>query len=765
VLSLFVAISLGIAPKVLSQSWTLTTLAGSTTGGGYADGTGLEARFSSPHSVAIDASGNVFVADRGNHIIRKITASGSVTTFAGLAGVVGSADGTGSSARFYYPSGLAIDLTNGVLYVADSWNHTIRKITPSGVVTTLAGTTGKFGDVDANGAAAKFTYPQGLAVDQSGFVWVADTSNHKIRRIVGAAATVTTFAGNGFAGSSDGTGTSASFNFPFDVAVDANGDLWVADSSNNEIRKVTREGVVTTVAGVSFESGSADGSGTDARFDRPWGLEVAPNGDVWVADSRNNKIRKVTVTGVVSTIAGSGSYGTRDGVATQARFAFPTGLGFDRNGIAYVADRESQAVRKIPTSSLTVTTSAGSAPSSGTVDGLGLEARLFFPGHAIADTTGNVYFVDSAHTIRKFTPDGVVTTIAGLAGTPGSADGTGVTARFNYPSGITLDTTGNLWVADTFNHTIRKITPSGVVTTVAGAVGVAGKADGIGSQARFNYPWGLAFDNTGNLIIADTYNHLVRVMDPSGIVTAYAGSGTKGSLDSSAHNASFNFPIAVAADAARNVYVVDYGNSAIRKITASGTVLTLAGNAATSGAEDGSGSSAHFSAPYALALDANGNIFVADSGNHEIRKVTPSGAVTTIVGRSGSPGNVDGTGGAARLFFPEGIAVDARGRVVVVDTYNHGLRVAAIALPTIQAFLANPETVKAGTSTTLTWATTDASSVTITPSVGSVAANGSVVVVPTQTTVYTLTATNAGGTVIARVTVLTPSSRRHAVGH
>jgi sugar lactone lactonase YvrE len=649
--------------------------------------------------------------------------------------------------------------------VADSSNHTIRKITPSGVVSTLAGTAGKFGDVDANGAAAKFAFPQGLAVDQSGFVWVADTSNHKIRRIVGAAATVTTFAGNGFAGSSDGTGTSASFNFPFDVAVDANGDLWVADSVNNEIRKVTREGVVTTVAGVSFESGSTDGSGSNARFNRPWGLKVAPNGDIWVADSRNNKVRRVTAAGVVSTVAGSGSYGARDGAATQARFAFPTGLAFDSSGNAYVADRESQVVRKILTSSLTVTTSAGSAPSGGTADGLGLEARLFYPGHAVADSAGNLYFLDSAHTVRKVTADGVVTTIAGLAGTPGSADGTGAGARFNYPSGITLDTAGNLWVADTFNHTIRKITASGVVTTVAGAVGVVGKADGIGSQAHFNYPWGLAFDNTGNLIIADTYNHLVRVMDPSGVVTSYAGSGAKGSLDSAAHNASFNFPIAVVADGARNVYVADYGNSAIRKITTSGIVSTLAGNAASTGPEDGNGSLAHFSGPYALALDPSGNIFVADSGNHEIRKVTPSGGVTTILGRSGSPGNIDGTGSAARLFFPEGIAIDSLGRVVVIDTYNHAVRVGAIAAPTIQVFTATPDTVKAGTSATLTWATTDATSVVITPGVGAVGTSGSAVVIPTQTTVYTLAATNAGGTVKAQVTVLTPSSRRRAVGH
>lgn len=762
-----VALSLSAAVS-LGQSWTLTTLAGSTSGGGYVDANGTDARFSWPHGVTVDTSGNVFVADRGNHVIRKITPSGDVTTVAGMAGVPGSSDGVGSAARFYFPAGIAFDATTANLFVADSWNHTIRKVTPSGVVTTYAGTAGVYGHADGSGNNATFEYPQDVAVDQSGFVWVADTGNHAIRRIVGMPAAVTTFAGSmaGLSGSSDGIGTSARFNTPFGIAVDANGDLWVADSYNNEIRKVTREGVVTTVAGSAMQSGSTDGVGSAALFDDPWGIAVAPSGDVWVADSGNDKIRKVTTAGAVTTVAGTSSYGTRNGAASQARFAFPTGIAFDSSDAAYIADRESEVIRKI-SPALVVTTFAGSAPSGGAIDGIGTNARLFFPAQAVTDASGNIYYADSANTIRKITPDGAVTTIAGLAGMSGSADGTGSAALFNSPSGIALDANGNLWVADTYNHTIRKINSLSVVTTVAGAAGVKGKADGIGSQAHFNYPCSLAFDSTGKLYIADTYNHLIRVMDQTGVVTTYAGSGQQGSFDSSALSASFSYPVGVAVDANRNVFVADFGNDEIREITASGTVKTLAGNSSGSGFDDGPGKSAHFDRPYAVAVDASGNVFVADSSNQEIRKVSSGGVVSTILGLPESSGNVDGTTSAARLNYPEAVTIDQQGRLIISDTYNDAIRVATIGPPTIASFTASPSAITPGYSVTLSWATSGATAVTINPGIGNVPTSGTRFVFPSQTTTYLLTAYSSGGNSTAQVTVtvLNGTTKRRAVAH
>lgn len=764
-----IAILLLVSAGAAAQSMSVGTVAGSSAGGGYLDSNGLSARFSYPHSVVVDSTGNTFVADRGNHVIRRIDTAGNVTTFAGLAGSIGSADGTGSAARFYHPAGLAID-ANDNIYIADSWNHTIRKITPGAVVTTLAGLAGKFGTTNGNGSAARFSYPQGLAVDQSGFVYVADTSNHAIRRIAGANATVTTFAGlPGLSGFDDGSSTSSpspKFNFPFDLAVDRNGDLYVTDSGNNTIRKVTREQVVTTIAGDPFNAGSVDGTGSTARFDNPWSVEVSPSGEIWVADTDNDQIRKVTPQGVVTTIAGvPNGIGVRNGPASQARFTSPTGLAFDRAGNLYIADRQNMVIRRMSTT-LDVTTVAGMATQPGSADGFARDARFFLPQQIAFDHSGNVFIADAANTIRKIDVDGNVTTFAGSPNARGSADGQGTAARFSFPSGIAIDANNVIWVADTLNNTIRKITPDGAVTTAAGVADVTGKADGLGSQAKFNEPAALAFDNLGNLFIADSSNHLIRMMDPGGVVTTYAGSGSAGSSNGSALSASFRFPLSVAVDASRNVFVADWGNSSIRKITPSGTVSTLAGNPSIAGAEDGTGSNAHFDHPYGVTVSPSGDLFVADTSNDEIRRVTQAGIVTTAAGRSGSPGNVDGVGSDARLFLPQAVIADSSGKVWISDSYNHAIKIATFAAPRIMSFTASPDVLASAGPSTLTWSTTDAISVVITPNlgpdVGTVAASGSRTVNPTQTTRYTLTATGPGGVVTRTVTVYvgTPPRRR-----
>ncbi|HJW93195.1 MAG TPA: hypothetical protein VJ901_06220 [Thermoanaerobaculia bacterium] len=759
------------APSPLfSQSMDVITVAGSTAGGGYVDATGTSARFSAPRSVVADSAGNVFVSDHGNHVIRKITPAGQVSTFAGLAGSIGGEDGSGSAARFNFPGGLAIDANDNV-YVADTNNHTIRKITPAGVVTTIAGTAGKSGSTDADGSAARFLFPEGVAVDQSGFVYVADTSNHTIRRIAGLNATVTTFAGlAGVSGSEDGTqGNSPSpkLRFPVDLAVDANGDLYVADTFNHTIRKVTRERVVTTVAGDPFTSGSNDGTGSAAHFSNPWGIEVSAAGDIWIADTSNNEIRRMTPAGVVTTAGGvPNTVGVRNGALSQARFTTPTGLAFDRSGNLYVADQDNMVVRKVSTT-LDTTTLAGSSPQSGTDDGFVSFARFFLPQQLAFDRLGNTFLTDSSHTIRKIDNDGNVSTFAGSPKNQGKTDGTGSAARFFFPSGIAVDANNVVWVSDTENHTIRRITSDRNVTTVAGVAGVTGKADGLGAQAKFNEPWGLAFDDRGNLFIADASNHLIRVMDPGGVVTTFAGSGSPGAFDGSALSASFNFPLSVAVDSSRNIYVADWGNDTIRKITPTGIVSTLAGKAGFSGSADGTGSNARFDGPYSVAIAPDGALFVADENNHTVRRVTQAGVVTTVAGRPGSPGNVDGTGNAARLFTPQSVTTDSIGRVWISDTYNHALKIGTLTAPRIAFFRATPDVLSAAGSSTLSWSTSDATSVVITPNlgpdVGAVAASGTRVVNVTQTTQYTLVATGPGGSATATVTVYVgsvPARRR-----
>jgi hypothetical protein len=269
---------------------------------GSTNGTGAAARFYRPSAVALDGTGNLYVADAYNHTIRKVTAAGVVTTFAGTALLPGSADGTGTAASFFQPRGVAVDGAGNV-YVADNMNHTIRKITAAGVVTTLAGYPMVSGARDGTGTGAFFYQPNSVAVDSAGNVYVAEAIA-TIRKVT-AAGVVTTIAGTPAEwGSTDGTGAAARFESPWGVTFDGVGNLYVADTGNSTIRKVTVAGVVTTLAGVAKMPGTADGSASTARFRTPWGVAVDNAGNIYVADTANHTIRKVTVLGYVTTLAG-----------------------------------------------------------------------------------------------------------------------------------------------------------------------------------------------------------------------------------------------------------------------------------------------------------------------------------------------------------------------------------------------------------------------------------------------------------------------------
>ena len=389
----------------------------------------------------------------------------------------GSTNGTGSGARFDFPDGVAVD-SSGNVYVADSGNDTIRKITPSGLVSTLAGLAGSSGSADGTGGAARFSLPTGVAVDSAGNVYVADDGNNTIRKIT-LARVVSTLAGlPGSLGSTDGTGSAARFGFPVSVAVDRTGNVYVTDSSNHTIRKITPSRVVSTFAGLAGSAGNADGIGSAARFNNPSAVAVDSAGNVYVADRGNNTIRKITPSSVVTTFAGlGGSSGTADGIGSAARFTEPQGVAVDGAGNVYVADTDNHTIRKI-TSARAVSTLAGLPGSSGSADGTGNAARFAFPNGVAVDNASNIYVADfSNDKIRKVTPSGVVTTVAGLAGSFGSTDGAGTAARFSGPSGVAVDGAGNVYVAEYFNSTIRKITSAGIVSTLAGLTGNTGSGD------------------------------------------------------------------------------------------------------------------------------------------------------------------------------------------------------------------------------------------------------------------------------------------------
>jgi len=648
-------------------SASLALFAGKMEGRGSVDGAAAAARFNTPHSAATDGAGNVYVADSNNNTIRKITRAGVVTTLAGTAGVFGSTDATGAAASFNSPHGVATDGAGNV-YVADTFNSIVRKITPAGAVTTLVGTAGVTGSTDATGAAARFFFPQGVATDGAGNVYVADTSNQTLRKITPAGA-VTTLAGTaGSFGADDATGAAARFNYPQGVATDGAGNIYVADTTNDIIRKITSAGVVTTLAGTVHAFGSTDATGTAARFNFPQGIATDGAGNVYVADSGNSVIRKVTPTGVVTTLAGSaGVSGSTDASGTAARFNTPQGVATDSAGNVYVADANNNTIREI-TSAGVVTTLAGSASIPGSTDATGAAASFSLPVGVATDGAGNVYVADANnHTIRKITPAGAVATLAGTAGVTGRTDATGAAASFNFPRGVATDGAGNVYVADSGNSIIRKITPAGVVTTLAGS-GVFGSTDATGAAATFGSPFGLAADSAGNVYVADSGNNIIRKITPAGVVTTLAGIAfIPGNIDGPGGAATFNFPFSVAADSAGNVYVAGTLNNTIRKITPAGVVTTLAGTANVPGSTDASGAATSFNGPTGVATDSAGNVYVADNGNSTIRKITPAGVVSTVAGVVGQAGFVPGPL-PGRLGLPFGVAVS--GTSLYITLYN-----------------------------------------------------------------------------------------------
>ncbi|MEY4568900.1 MAG: hypothetical protein RLZZ398_339 [Verrucomicrobiota bacterium] len=663
ILSVFTLSSAPFLKAAVSYQWT--NFAGKPAGAGNADGTGRNARFDFPGRMAINASGDIFVCDVNNYTIRKITPSGVVTTFAGKAGDDGIENGLGTAARFKKPNGLAFG-QGGNLFVADE--YTIRKITPTGQVSTYLGSPENSGHADGSGASVRFAYLEGIASDAGGNLYVASLGNHTIRKIT-PAGLVSTIAGSpGLPGSADGLGSVARFNFPSGIAVDGAGVVFVTDQQNHTIRKITTSGQVTTLAGLAGASGRVEGSSTAARFNTPFDIVAAADGNLYVADFQNGRIRKVTSTGSVTTLAGGASIsptGAYDGTGTAANFGNSSGIAQSSNGDLWMSDSGNTTVRKVTLAGV-VTTIAGSAnyPKFGSPDGTG-EAAVFgsfnssaIPRGIAVDSSGNTYVADTAwHIIRKITPAGVVTTLAGQQGSSGSTNGTGSAARFSSPYGVAVDSVGNVFVADSGNSTIRKVTPDGLVTTFAGSPGIAGSADGLGDAARFSGPIGITVNSTNEIYVVEQASKRVRKITSSGLVTTFK-TFTSGSLS---HIAA----------APNGDLFINYSTStvgSIYKLTPSADLVAVAGSAY--GYQDGPVATAQFVWVTSLAVDTASNVYITDSSSSTVRKITPAGNVSTVGGTIGVYGGIDGLGTAAHFNKPLGIAVHGDGTLVLLDGGN-----------------------------------------------------------------------------------------------
>lgn len=641
-------------------------LAGIQGGEGYAEGRGSAARFNFPFGVAAAANGDLFVADTNNYVIRRVSPDGQTRLYAGKPGKIGMVNGPIDTALLQPPNHLAID-SQGTLYFSEYCS--IRKITPDGVVSDFAGP-GRNGckPADGQGIEAGFSSIVAMATDGAGNLYVADGHESQTLRKITPDGRVSTLAGSfGKLGYLDGVGANARFgSLGSGLAVDESGHLFVSDGTT--IRRVSSAGVVSLYAGKPETQGVTEGDRlTEARFSGPRGLAFDRNGHLFVSDQ--SRIVRIGTDGKALIAAGSYSSfdqadiaPSSDGVGGSARVGAAAITRLADGNLGFV-EYNSNTVRVLNPALGRVATLAGMNGPRGWRDGPASTARFFDPSEIVAEPGGSLLVLDpSNQRLRRIAVDGTVTTVAG--GLWGGDDGQGTTARMAWPQALARDTAGNVYIADTSNHTIRKMTPAGFVSTLAGKAGEAGSRDGNGVEARFQGPRGIAVDASGNVYVADTGNYLLRRIAPDGRVSTVAGNaGTCcNPVDGQGDQARFGWPSGLAVDAQGNVYVADEISHAIRRVTPQGQVSTIAGALNSPGHNDDQHPYARLNSPRSLALDANGNLYVADYSNGVIRRITPGGFVSTVVGVPGQA--VLGTGTGAPINKPRGVAVRPGGRLV-----------------------------------------------------------------------------------------------------
>jgi trimeric autotransporter adhesin len=646
-----------------AQQYVISTIAGGAAPPSPV--TATQASIGDPARVICDSAGNVYFTSL--HSVFKVDPGGVLTRVAGNGRAGNSGDqGLATSAQLSDPMGMALD-GGGNLYVADRDANVVRRIA-GGVITTVA---------------AGLHRPFDVAIDPRGGIYVADTGNDRVVR-VGADGSLADIAGGG------------AFNRPEGLAFDSAGNLYIADTFNGRIRRFSSDGRLTTIAGTGA-TGIFSGDGgpaVNAALSLPTAVAVDSQDNLYVADFGNGRVRKISG-GMIDTVLGS-SIGVPviDGEpAFSARLIGPTGVAIDRNGAIYFAEggigsgsglaRGDYRVWKVPPSG-ELRTLAGTGVPSFAGDGGPLTAAQFHsPSAAAFDGIGNLFIADTAnHRIRRVDTDGNLATLLG-DGTPGFAVdfGNPSGAHLNSPHGLVADASGGIYFADTGNNRVRRYQPGGNLFTYAGNGNAAYFGDGgRATSASLNQPEGLALDAAGNLYIADSLDNAVRKVTPAGVITTIAGTGLTGFAGDGgpATRAQLNRPRAVAVDTLGNVYVADSGNHRVRIIEAGGNIHTIAGNGGTEFFPgDSEGTSVSLSDPRGVAVDSAGNVYIADTGHNRIRKLFPSGAITTIAGYDGTCcySGDNGLAVTARLNAPTGLMLGSGGSLYIADSGNGAIRV------------------------------------------------------------------------------------------
>ncbi len=703
---LFLAVLCAGQQSALFAQGIITTVVGNGSAGFGGDNPvlAIEAQMSNPSGVAVDGAGNIFIVDTGNNRIRKIDVNGNITTIAGNGQAGFSGDGgPATQASLNSPVGIALDAA-GNLYISDKENNRARRISVEGVISTIAGNGDTVFAGDGGLAVeASLASPLGIAVDGAGNVFVTDVTNHRVRKI-NPEGIITTVAGNGGAnfGPDGGLATETSVADPEGVFVDENGNIFIADTRAHKVRKVGVDGVITTIAGNgdSGITGEANGDGglaVDAAIGFPIGV-FANNGNVYIVDQLKHVVRKVDADGIITTVAGNGrgggvvgeGFGGDGGPATDAFLALPSGVFVDGAENIFIADSVNNRIRKVNAEGI-ITTVAGNGVEGFGGDGLAIDASVNEPESIAIDNAGNIYVADTKNNrVRKVDANGMVTTVAGSGRAEFGGDGgPAVEASLNFPRSVYVDGAGNIFIADNFNHRIRKVDTEGIITTVAGNGGAGlGSDGGLAVDTSLLDPEGVFVDSEGNIFIAEPRAHVVRKVGLDGIIRAFAGSGNSGVAGNIsgngglAVNADLGFPISVHGDSSGNIYIADQTGHVIRKVNEGGIISTVAGTGNGGGivgegfgGDGGLAKDAFLALPSGVFADESGNVFIGDSQNHRIRVVGGNGVINTIAG-NGTPG-FGGDGGLAieaMLAFPGGVAVDQNGNIFIADTNNNRIR-------------------------------------------------------------------------------------------
>jgi sugar lactone lactonase YvrE len=678
----------------------ITTVAGGSVGD---DGPATNAFLNNLAGVAMDAAGNIFIAEGGHNRVRKVDGNGVITTVAGTGASGFSGDGgAATNAALNGPTGVAVD-ASGELWIADYNNNCVRRVDAGGVISTVAGN-GAPGYSGDGGAAtnASLNGPFSLAFDASGNLFISDSNNQRIR-MVGVSGFISTVAGNGVAvySGDGGFATNASLYGPLGVAVDASGNLFIADGHNQRVREVDIDGVITSIAGNGATLDSGDGgAATNAGVSFPSGLAFNASGDLFISElgDVHNRIRKVDLNGVISTVAGGGYNGFSGdgGSATNASLDHPHGLAIGPLGVLLIADTDNGRVREVHTNGI-IATVAGRGPSGFSGDGgAATEASLWNPYGMRVDAAGNLFIVDDSNNrVRKVDINGVITTLAGNATAGPTGDGGAATnASLHAPVDVAGDGAGNLYIADYGNNRVRHVDVNGIITTVAGngSTGDAGNG-GAATNASLQSPDAVALDAAGNLFVGDADFSQVRRVGGDGIITLVAGNGffTYAGDGGPATNASLFGPVGLAIDGAGDLLIADSQNQRVRLVNDSGIISTVAGNGIIGGigefgfelgtfaGDGGPAANAGISIPTDVKIDAFGDFFIVDQGNNRVRRVDAAGVITTVAGNGA--GGFSGDGGAATnasLSSPARVAVDIAGNLYISDTGNNRVRKVAL---------------------------------------------------------------------------------------